>query len=152
MKKSIARFIGISLALHALIPASLLISNIIKSEEKQESSGARKPEKIKDKSEPQEIEIIADKGPGKKPKHLNDKCLFYYGGIGIVENLLSGEVTTVYPGYPAAENDIRPGDIISNNNIIRGPVGEEIKLYVYRSGKLIIKTLIRDKICIDEPQ
>lgn len=104
-------------------------------------------------SEPVEVslvEIPRDKGPGKKKKPKVEKCEPSYGGIGIQISWYTGTITDVYKDYPADKADLRVGDVIQNFGSfeIMGEVGTEIDLVIVRNGEVIVKQLIREKICI----
>ena len=97
-----------------------------------------------------EVEISKSGTEKSKPKHANQKCPTYFGGIGITHDSMNFSVLTVYEGYPAYEAGIKKGDtIITPVNDIRGEVGTELVFeYIsYETGDYVRTVIIRDKIC-----
>lgn len=98
----------------------------------------------------------------KKAPHANDSCERFYGGIGVTQsaasypmgpnnNIVVCTVTEVHTGYPAYKAGIKEGDILLNFEEVRGEIGTPVTVLTRRDGRQITYHLIRDKICIDDP-
>jgi len=160
----------VSLAIHALLAGILLIAHLGGSgsggngdEAKEQAKEEGKPDKEesdiipKEKKAPLEVEIVERvEGLTKKkptPKHAEDKCPDFFGGIGVqYSNVEPGLIIDVPSGYPAEDAGIRAGDRIIAPQLgkIRGEVGTEVVVtYISSDGEHTV-TLVRDKICIDK--
>lgn len=77
-----------------------------------------------------------------------EDCKSWYGGIGITQDYITGQITEAPEYYPAYKTGLRVGDVIISNSIeIRGEVGTQVKIIVSRNGNLLDFDVIRDKIC-----
>jgi S1-C subfamily serine protease len=76
---------------------------------------------------------------GTEPKKLDyakKECKETYGGIGVEQNFMTGELSQVFEGYPAWDAGLRAGDIISTvtGEDIRGTAGTVVILKVIKKG------------------
>lgn len=80
-------------------------------------------------------------------------CDNWFGGIGVMHELGSRTITNVYEGYPAYDAGIQVGDVIVSPPIgsIRGEPGTKVVIDIYRVGRFITFEIVRDRICLDEP-
>lgn len=92
-----------------------------------------------------DLKIKKDDG---KPRHLKDKCERYFGGVG-VSIYFNGTITHVHPGYPAARAGVMEGDVLYGEDVLRGEPGTPVIFRVMRDGKLLLFSVIRDKICYE---
>lgn len=103
---------------------------------------------------PEKPELIVKKEKPKKAINADEECPGkWYGGIGIRESrsLVTGEDTieNVYPGYPADLAGLLVGDVILgiDQEMIIGPPGTPLKMWIKRNGAKIEVNLIRGKVC-----
>lgn len=171
-RKNDSIFLGltVSLAIHALLAGALLIAHMggsgnggsgdeAKEQAKEEGKTDKDESEIipKEKKAPLQVEIVENESgltkKKPKPKHADDKCPDFFGGIGVqYSNIEPGLVINVPSGYPAEDAGIRAGDRIIAPQLgqIRGEVGTEITVtYISSDGDHTV-TMVRDKICIDK--
>lgn len=151
MDKQLKRSILISGILHITLVITLgVVEDLVFDEKYKKNYRGSSPERVKERPREHTVEIVSGKGERKRSKKNKDECASYYGGIGIHDGSIFGRVEAVYPGYPAERNDVRVGDFIENNHELRGPTGESVTVRIRRNGELIIKTITREKICLEE--
>lgn len=102
--------------------------------------------------EEEKVQEIVDKSPPMPDQVPEKDCEDWFGGIGITHGP-DGLIFTVHAGYPAEAAGIKSGDIldyVNSDTQIKGPVGTEVKIVVYRDGQVLTFRIIRGKICIGD--
>lgn len=72
----------------------------------------------------------------KKKDYADVECKDTYGGIGVQQSFMTGELMEVFEGYPAWDAGLRPGDRIETltGEDIRGEPGTVLILVVQKKG------------------
>jgi hypothetical protein len=94
------------------------------------------------------MEILSEGEVPIPDKKVGKDCKDSFGGIGVVMNLGSGMVMEAPEWNPAYKAGIRVGDIILNNEDIKGPPGTTVEVLVTRDNAHILTfNIVREIIC-----
>lgn len=102
---------------------------------------------------PEQKDQMTDNTLRKIVPHLNDKCVKFFGGIGVTWNAVdNGEefvkITYVGHGYPADLVGMKVGDVLLNHAEMRGQIGTPVTIrFVDAMGTVKVVQTFRDKIC-----
>ncbi len=93
---------------------------------------------------------IIDKIPASMTEGVGEEkdCEDWFGGVGITHSFR--EIIKVNKGYPAEKAGVKVGDIILNEEELRGEVGTEVTMLIIRDGDPLEFTFERGKICTED--